>query len=349
MAASESHFYSDAFAKIDGALTDFVLGAASNVIGAFSPVARTLLILYVILWGWAIMRSMITEPIMDGLFRIVRLSIITGIALQLANYNEFVVNILWKTPEALAGVLAQGSGDNVPKAQYLDASWSKFYDYGALYFANGSFMHADGWGLIIVAFLIWACGIIVTGYAAVLLIMAKIALALLLALGPLFILTAIFEATKQFFNAWVGQALNAVFLIVLTSGIITLVIGVVESVLANSLGATEFVQPSMQMALALVIMSFIAFVIMMQLPSISAALGGGLALSTLGTPNRVYDKLTNSAGRLLEAARPANMRRTLNRARADVKAVRDTGTAIAGAPKAMYRKITTRKNRVARG
>lgn len=344
MADTESFFFTDAFKHFDAGLSDYVLGTAGKVIAAFTPVATSLLTLYIIMWGWAIMRSMIEEPIMDGVFRIMRLLIITGIALNIGYYNEYVVDFLWKTPEALAAVITQGHYTAGNQAQYLDTAWSQYYDYAAKYWASGSVTSGAGIGLIGIAFLIFASGVLVTGYAAFLLIMAKITLALMLSLGPLFILTAMFEATKQFFNSWVGQALNAVFIPVLAAGVISLILGVIQ--IGLSIGAsTEFVQPSLQVVGGLVVASVVGFLILLQLPSISAALGGGLALSSLGAAGAAYSKMKGS----LNAARPSNIKKSMQRARNDASAVKKAGKAAAGAPAALYRKITTRRNRVARG
>lgn len=357
MEATEFHFFEDAFRVLDTGLTDFVLGAASKMIGAFTHVATVLLILYVMLWGWGIMRSMIQEPIQDGLWRIVRLSLITGIAMNIGNYNTYVVDFLWRTPEALAGVITQSSLLPEPKAHYLDSVVKQYYDQFALYWASGSFS-AEGLGFIAIAFLIFACGVLVTGYAAFLLAMAKITLALMLSLGPLFLLFAIFDATKQFFNSWLGQALNALFIPVLASGVITLIMVVIQSgfmKMGGGSSATALLAPSLPLAMGLVVASLIAFLILYQLPSISAALGGGLALSSLGAGGAAYNFMKRGAagGKNLLTGKTLNDARASRRQRESNKrwAQNNPGAAskIAGAPKALYRKVTTRKNRVAQG
>lgn len=59
MAASDYHFYSRLFSELSTALTSYVSDTASNIIGAITPVATTLLTIYVMLWGWSMMRGMI--------------------------------------------------------------------------------------------------------------------------------------------------------------------------------------------------------------------------------------------------------------------------------------------------
>ena len=289
--------------------------------------------------------------------RILRLSLITGIALNIGLYNTYVVDFLWKSPEALAGVISQVSLLPAPKAHYLDTIMSQYYDYASMYWASGSFTSTAGLGLITIAFLIFACGVLVTGYAAFLLVMAKITLALMISLGPIFILTAIFDATKQFFNSWVGQGLNAVFIPVLCAGVITLMLMVIQSGFSKigSGSTVALTEPSLLLVMGLVIASLIGMLVLMQLPSISAALGGGLALSSLGGVGAAYNAIKRGAtggknlltGKTLNDARGARRQRESNKRWAQ----NNPGKAskIAGGPKALYRKVTTRKNRVAQG
>ena len=65
--ASNFHFYENAFTKVDNGLSTYVNDVASNIIDAITPVTTSLLAIYVMLWGWAMMRGMITEPVTDGI------------------------------------------------------------------------------------------------------------------------------------------------------------------------------------------------------------------------------------------------------------------------------------------
>ena len=58
MAASDFHFYEDTFTRLNGVLGAYVSGTATSVIGAISGVAYTLLMIYIMLWGWSMLRGM---------------------------------------------------------------------------------------------------------------------------------------------------------------------------------------------------------------------------------------------------------------------------------------------------
>lgn len=341
-APSDFHFYEDTFAQLNTALTTYVGDVATGVIGAFTGVTYTLLMIYMMLWGWSTLRGMISEPITDAMTRLIRLSVIVGIAMNLGRYNTFVSNFLWNTPDALAAVVASGYSDSTTNVQYLDGLMSKLYDLGDAFWqkANAAGDFLPDFGLLATAILIWIAGVAATAYGAFLLALSKMALAILLGIGPLFVLCLIFEGTKRFFESWMGQALNYVFLVVLTAGAIKLILTIITTYLT---AAGTPADPTIDQALPAIVLCVIAALVMMQLPSIASALGGGVAVSTLGAVGWAYGKTKGG----MAAMRPTNLRRSVNRARSDYRIAKDAAVKVGGMPAAVYRRITGgTKNRV---
>lgn len=346
MAASDFHFYSRMFTELSNALSTYVNDTATNIIGAIKPVATTLVSIYVMLWGWSMMRGVISEPIMDGVGRIVRLALIVGVALQLGLYNGFLADMLWNSPDALASYV--GGGNGTSNAAYLDTLMSRMYDFGDAYYQKAqanSTLGIPDLGLLFMAYALWVAGVIATGYGAFLLALAKMGLAVALGVGPLFILLTIFEPTKRFFDAWIGQALNYVFLVMLSAATIKLIMVILEKYLTDASGVV-LADPSLDQALPAIVFSIIGALALVQMPAMASALGGGVALGTLGAVGWAYGKTKGG----MAAMRPTNLRRSFNKARADVRIAKGAAQAAAGAPMAVYRKITGgTRNRVARG
>lgn len=347
MADSNFGFYSRMFTELSNALTSYVSDTATNIIGAITPVATTLVTIYVMLWGWSMMRGVISEPITDGVGRIVRLALIVGIALQFGLYNGFLADWLWNTPDSLASYVGGDTGTT--NASYLDTLMSKMYDFGDAYYqksmANKNTFGIPDMGLLIMAWAIWAVAVIATGYGAFLLALAKMGLAVALGVGPIFILLTIFEPTKRFFDAWIGQVLNYVFLVMLSAATIKLIMTILEKYLTDAAGSV-LADPSLNQALPAIVFSIIGALALVQMPAMASALGGGVALGTLGAVSWAYGKTRGG----MAAMRPTNMRRSFNKARSDVRIAGNAAKAAAGAPMAVYRKITGgTRNRVARG
>lgn len=292
------------------------------------------------------MRGVISEPIMDGVGRIVRLALIVGVALQLGLYNGFLADMLWNSPDALASYV--GGGDDTSNAAYLDTLMSRMYDFGDAYYQKAqanSTLGIPDLGLLFMAYALWVAGVIATGYGAFLLALAKMGLAVALGVGPLFILLTIFEPTKRFFDAWIGQALNYVFLVMLSAATIKLIMVILEKYLTDASGVV-LADPALDQALPAIVFSIISALALVQMPAMASALGGGVALGTLGAVGWAYGKTKGG----MAAMRPTNLRRSFNKARADVRIAKGAAQAAAGAPMAVYRKITGgARNRVARG
>lgn len=343
---SEFHFYEDTFSRLNGSLSTYVSDVATSIIGAITPVATTLITIYVALWGWSMIRGVIQEPVLDGLGRIVRLAIITGIALNLGRYNGYISDWIWNSPDALAGIIASGHSDSMANTQYLDVLMGKIYDLGSAFkyaAEQHSTLGIPDLGLMAAAIGIWAVGIVATGYGAFLLALAKMALAILLGVGPIFVLLTIFEPTKKFFDAWIGQALSYVFLVMLTAAAIKLIMTILEAYLTNTGSPAN---PGIFDALPAIVLGIIGALVLMQLSSIASALGGGAAIGTLGAVSWMYGKAKGGAS----AMRPTNVKRSLNKAKSDVRIAGGAAKAVAGAPMAAYRKVTgANKNRVSKG
>ncbi|AAF85580.1 type IV secretion system protein [Xylella fastidiosa] len=342
--ASNFHFYSRMFTELSNALNTYVNDTAANIIGAITPVATTLLTIYVILWGWSMMRGVISEPITDGVGRIVRLAVICGIALKIGYYNGFISDFLWNAPDEMANYL--GGRDGESNAAFLDTLMSKMYDFGDTYYQKAqanTTLGVPNLGFLFMGYGIWAAGILATGYGAFLLALAKMGLAITLGIGPIFVLLIMFEPTKRFFDAWLGQTLNYVFLVMLTAAAIKLIMTILEKYLTSAMGVD--VDPSLDKALPAIVFSIIGALVMVQMPSKASALGGGVAISTLGAVAFAYGKAKGS----MSAMRPTNLRRSFNKARSDFRIARDAVRSTAGMPLAVYRKVTgANKNRVAR-
>jgi len=349
---ADFHFFTDTINRISAVLTTYVSDTSSTIIGGFSNVATTLATIYVILWGFAMMRGMINEPLTDGVMRIVRLAIVTSFATNVGLYNGYVADFLWNSPDALASLIASGHSDSMTNANFLDTLFGKMYDFGKAFqekaYASPGLL--PDFGLLAAAWMVWLFGLMATLYAGFLLTLSKIALAVLLAVGPLFILTSLFESTKRFFDVWVGQAVNYIFLVMLTAATIKLLFTIVSFYLDAVFGtyaSTGGADPSYTEIFPMLALCGIGTLVLIQMPSIASALGGGVALSTLGAARWTYAKTTGSVTSTLSAMRPTNMRRSLNKARSDVRIAKNAARTTASMPLAVYRKFAS-GNRVSR-
>jgi len=124
-------------------------------------------------------------------------------------------------------------------------------------------------------------------YTMFLIALSSIALAVLLALGPLFMALLLFEATRRFFEAWLAQLANYALITILTVLIAALLLQVVESY-ADQTAARGAAIVTVD-ALNMVLIAVLVFLLMRQVMPIAAALAGGIALNSFGTVSRLID------------------------------------------------------------
>lgn len=334
------HFYSRIFTELTNALNGYVGDTVTLVIDAITPVATTLLVLYVIFWGWAMMRGSINEPITDGATRVIKLAVITAIALNLGHYNTFLADWLWNSPDAMASFV--GGGDGSGNAAYLDQLWTKIYDFGNVFYAYATANRSALTGMpdmsgMAAAWAIWLAGMLATGYGAFLLVLSKMALAVILGIGPIFVLLLMFEATKRFFDAWMGQALNYVFLVILAAAALKLMFAILETYLTDV--STVSGNPSLEQAIPAIALAVIGTLVLVQTPTIASAIAGGVAIGTLNAVAWGYSKMRGAAG----GARDLATGKTLSNMRA-ARRQRTNNARWAkrnpSVPMAVYRKIT---------
>lgn len=251
------------------------------------------------------MRGMVAEPILDGLTRIVRLTVIIGVALSIGRYNEFIAGWLWEAPDVLAKVITGSSATSglATSAGFLDKLMNGIFDQGSKYVSLGVDTGILSGGLVwmVVGVLVWCAGVLVASFAAYLLALSKMALAIALGLGPLFILCLIFEPTKRLFDAWIGQVLNYVFLVMLTAAASKLILTILQKYLV----AVAAHQLGFDAAIPIIVFSIIGFLVLVQMPHMASSLGGGVAIGTFGVAEWLAHKVRGGASGTVKATASA--------------------------------------------
>lgn len=288
-------FYTNLLNATTDPLQGYINSTSSAIIGAITPVATILLMIYVMFWGWSMIRGVISEPITDGITRIVKLTVICAIALSFGLYSQFLVEWIWNSPDRLAGIIADNGASD--KINFLDSIFRKIWAYSEIWSDaadRNSKMGIPNLGMWFMAWTIRIVGALMTGYAAFLFILAKIALALLLGIGPIFILVTMFESSKKFFDSWIAQCLNFGFVIVLTAAVLKIIGAYIDSSVSQA-GASAGADPAYSDGFAIVMLCGVCFVMMLQVMSIASGISGGAAISTLGSVGWAYAKIRGAS------------------------------------------------------
>ena len=279
-----STFYTDNFADIDTAVAGYVTTKAAAVMASIAGVATTMFVIYVAFYVLAIAMGKVREPIFDFSLRLVLVALILGIGLNMGLYAKFFGDFLSKSPDAMAGVIS-GAGAKASIGATLDKIMTDAFAAGDKAFEKMSLLDGIGASLVLftVGLVLYVVGVLATFYAGFLVVLSKIALAVLLAIGPVAVVLLMFKSTQRFFEAWLGQALNYGLMIVLTVAVISLMFDPIGNYVADINAAADV---KIGDALVLLAMGLISVLVLMQVPSMASGLGGGVSLSTLGFVER---------------------------------------------------------------
>lgn len=163
--------------------------------GTLGPVLTILLTIYIALFGFALLTGRTNVGVRALVPRMATLGIVLTFATSWLAYQSFVWNLAIGTPDYLAGVLTgtRGSATQV-FAQKVDVVFLAIQEASG---GNEEFSAFSPEGMMwlgAMLFMLGTVGLLVT---------TKIALGVLVALGPVFVVMALFNGTRGLFTGWV--------------------------------------------------------------------------------------------------------------------------------------------------
>jgi type IV secretion system protein VirB6 len=268
-------FFAEFSAWLNALLAGYIADNTARFAATLEPAIVTLAVIYVMVWGYLQLTGQIEEPFVAGVKRIAALAVILGCALQLWLYNSVIVDTFFNAPGELGAVLV-GAFDPVT---IVDQIIFEGGDAANLLLAKGGLLNGN------FAYYLAGVGVyLIVGLTAIytifLLSLSRIALSVLLALGPLFITLLLFETSKRFFEAWISQLANYAFIAILTVLVAALMLRVV-TVAANQ-AVSEGGDIQIANAARVCMAAGLTFLVMRQVMPMAAGLASGLALSTFG-------------------------------------------------------------------
>ena len=258
-------------------LATFIADRTAALAGLIEPFVAALAVLYVMVWGWLHLTGRIEQPVLEGAKRIVALAAVLGFSLHLWSYNEFFVDTFIAGPQAIATALAGGTASST--ITVADTVLAEGATVGENLFKQAGIIDGN-FGFYLAGTIVYVAIGITAGYAAFLDALARIALSVILALGPLFLAGLLFDSSKRFFEAWVAQLANYGLVAILTGTVAGLLMQVVrtEATEMAALGtAIEIAQ-----IVPLVVACVLILLVMRQVMPIAAGLSSGVALASMG-------------------------------------------------------------------
>jgi len=276
--------------NVDAALAKYLAGSAAALAAGLAPLVAVGLALWISLYGMAVMRGEVNEPVNAFAKDVIKISFIFLFALSTATYQTYVVATVYEFITFLIQTMSpNGSGDIF---QTLDAFNAKMIDLALTIMKNGGFSMAgvlDILAGIIVLFaqeflFLGCCGMSIVG---------KTALAFVLAFGPLFISALAFPPTTKFFDAWFSKIINYILLLTFYSAISTFCM-IITNDYADQMIAGVDTDNAVATAFGLVGLVGSLLILVWHVPQLAAALSGGTPLSGSGVVGFLAGAMTRN-------------------------------------------------------
>ena len=272
-------FFAEFSAWLGTLLSTYIGTTTAQVAAALEPAVLTMGAMYVMVWGYLQLTGQIQEPMIAGVKKILMLGVILGLSLRLWLFNAVIVDTVYVAPGQLAArILGAHDAIGIVDQIIFDGG-----DAASVLLAKGGILPSS-WSYALAGVFVYLAVGVTAIYTIFLLSLARIALSVLLALGPLFIALLLFETTKRFFEAWLAQLANYALITILTGLVATLMLSMLSTVTHQAVVAGDGIQ--IAQAARLCMASGLIFLVMRQIMPMASGLASGIALNSYGMVSR---------------------------------------------------------------
>jgi type IV secretion system protein VirB6 len=268
-------FFAEFNTWLNALLNDYIQQYTAQMATLLEPAIVTLGTLYVLIWGFLHIAGRIEEPVLEGLKRIAILAAVFGVSLDLWLYNSVIVETFYRAPAALAGNLV-GATDFVT---IVDTILFRGDDVATALLAKAGVFHGN-FSFYFAAIAVYVVIVLTAVYTMFLLTLSRIALSVLLAIGPLIIPLFLFSSTRRLVEAWLAQLATYAFVAVLAGLVAALMMHLIDQSAAQAEAAGGGIQ--IAQAVRVCIAAGFTFLVMRQVLPMAGGLASGVALSTFG-------------------------------------------------------------------
>lgn len=279
------------FAQLGIWLTTFTSGYVAKVVGnlsaALTVIALIWLTVYIVNYGYAVVRGEVQEPISVFGWKMVKMAFILGIALSGALYMSVVFSTADGLQDSMATVFLAGPDfdDAAPTTVFgaLDAANNRGNDLLKEIWKDAGVLRLD----LVIASVMFSLGTVVfLLFGTFVTLLSKVILTFALAVGPMAILALMFKPTSKFFDAWLSLVMSAVVLSWFVFFALGLSFYVVDQLLTGMKASGTFTAAGLVYALeaAATYLTFMLMlaVVLYQAPHLASQLTGGASIQTGG-------------------------------------------------------------------
>ena len=271
------------FGQVDTPTIAFGNQAVAALSAHLAPVMRWGIVAYVAGQMMIFAYNPSPEPLTSFLGILTRCAIAYAVVASAANYNEYFGTLLRTTLPTEIGNVVAGAVDAPPvEGATFDGIWNKAWAAGLAVYRNLPWT-LKAVGLTVCIALYWLGAIFSIGLSFLIYLGADLILALLVAVGVLFVAAFPFPATRPYFDRWLSACLSMVLLKIFIVTLLALLVAAenatMKAIATTGMGAgwdtgSEIAQ--LQLLFGGLLLFFICGAVAKQLPSVAVAVTGGV-------------------------------------------------------------------------
>lgn len=287
------------FQGIDQIANNLVQSLYSNIASAITPVLTIGVTVYVAYYGYELMLGRATVSASEFVWRLVRICVIYSM-LQWGTFQVLVSDVMSQTADSLSATICQavaqatpgGNSNSCPTGSGNDSgsgmasTLGTIWNAGATAAANvSSAAGILGIALAILGYLIDIVTLILIAECVFIVMLGKLGLFLMLGLGPIFIVMALFSFSSSLFTGWLRACVSFALVPLLAYGVIAFVVGLLTGQLSQITGMTTSNAGAVTWAQLgpFFLLCFLGVMMMSQVPQMAAGLAGGTPIHHTAT------------------------------------------------------------------
>lgn len=268
----------------DVAIGAFIFDAWARFIAIAADWITSMLVLYVAITGYLMLMGRFGSSVGDWFVRVLKLFVVTVLLVNVDLLTAFLYVLATDVPESVASVLAGVSGDN---AGGINSSIGVIWQQG-LTATQNIFQEASltTWSPVLFALIVLITTVFAIVYITFLVMLAKLAVAVLLGVAPFFIVLYLFEATKPIFEGWMRQLLSFALIPIFLYGLLALVINIVHTMSDQMVEATANEVWGITHVGPYALVMLVSLLLTTQVMSWASGVAGGFSLSSVNAFGR---------------------------------------------------------------
>lgn len=274
--------------NVDSIIFGFVQGSFGSLTGAVHALWRLMFTVFIAVYGYKIMVSgRFSAP--DLVTHCLKIIVLLVLATSWDTFFLFIYRMVTDMPSDIAGQMIHAAADSLGAKSQADSTTTANTALSEFYMrameVSGKLLEGAGmarWWPYLYAFAIWVGAIGFTGYATMLILLSKIAVALILSVGPIFILLLIFTNTKSLFEGWLKTLLNYALIPVFVYALLALLLAIAEAPLQYMEKNSGIYDELVTVVGPFFLTMFVSILLLAQIMNIASSITSGVSLSTMG-------------------------------------------------------------------